>query len=324
MESKISEKIMPLLEPVRELAGDSKKGDFQETYLRDFSTFTIPFMLDIPIYLNINKSTSDTVSAFINKFKSNPSLKVEYYTKLSANKNIIPVLSYDSRSNYIQGSFKTDLMLLKKSFNRVAFRIFNTKDFQLMLNDIKDVISAEDILIYDLDTKLHNQPKIITNYNKINALKDSINFTSVLVRSAINREVVFKDLTNGAIVSKANNSLLYDYSTLGFNAFGDYCGIRKDRSISRGGSGKASAGYLFYSRSINSYIGFKGRYPKWEEFCDYIKSTIKLSPYWDLYSNDHHLNCPGCKNISSTLSNHSYDWKKYAILHYLYTMEEYL
>jgi hypothetical protein len=155
---------------------------------------------NIAIYLNINKSTSDTVSAFINKFKSNPSLKVEYYKKLSANKNIIPVLSYNSRSNYIQGSFKTDLMMLKKNFNRVAFRIYNTKDFQLMLNDINDVISAEDTLIYDLDTKLHNQPKIITNYNKVNALKDSVNFTSVLVRSAINREVVFKDLTNGAIV----------------------------------------------------------------------------------------------------------------------------
>lgn len=320
----ISNKIMPLIEIVSELAAQQRKGDFQETYLNDFSQFNYPFMIDIPIYLNINKGTTDNARAFLSKFKTDSSLKIDYYAKLHQNKNIIPILSYDSRTSYVKGSFKRDALKLRKFFNKIAFRIFNTKDFKTMVDDIKDMITPSDILLYDIDTKLHTMPKIRKNCTIINVLKTSINFTSVIIRSAINKDVVFKNLIDGAIVPKANNSLLDDYKSLGFNAFGDFAGIRKDRTISKGGGITPSAGYLFYTWHINSYIGHKGRIPEWQEFTNHIKPSVLSSAYWNTYSRTHHSSCLGCKSIPSNLSNLPADWKRYAIQHYLYTMEEYL
>ncbi|MDT8715391.1 hypothetical protein IAI10_01710 [Clostridium sp. 19966] len=317
-------KTIPLLELVRERPGQKRTGTFQDTYLEDFSRFKFPILIDIPAYMNINKGTRDGVRDFVDKFKQNIHLKVDYYKLLSINKNIIPVLSYMPKCVYVQGELKLDYLELKKSFNRVAFRIFNSKHLNAMLIDISKVITNNDILIYDLDKASPNDPQAAIIIRWVNKLKSTVKFTSIIIRSSINSEVKYKNLIDGRIVNEIDNSLLKDYVKLGFNAFGDFAGIRKDSTISKGGYAVVSPGFLQYSWHINSFIGYKARFDDYKEFINHIKPSITSSTYWKRYTDKHHKNCPGCLGLEAGSSTQYRDWKRYALQHYLYTMEEFL
>jgi hypothetical protein len=213
-------------------------------------------------------------------------------------------------------------MNLRKCFNKVAFRIFNTKDFTTILKDTEKIARADDILIFDLKNDSHKNAKFKSQMLLINKLKSNIGLTTVILRSAITPKIIFKRMNDGHIVSDADNSLLSYYKNLGFDAFGDYAGIRKDSTISKGGSSTPSPGFIFYSWHINSYLGYKGRIPDYQEFIDHIKPNVIKSNYWFKYTSRHRDNCPGCIEISSSNSTYSWDWKRYSIQHYLYTMEE--
>lgn len=129
-------------------------------------------------------------------------------------------------------------------------------------------------------------------------------------------------MIDGAIINEANNSLLCEYKSLGFDSFGDYAGIRKDSTISKGGGRIPSPGFIYYSWHINSYLGYKGRIPDYKEFLSHIKPNVVKSTYWLKYTKKHHDNCPGCMELSKSNSTYAWDWKRYSIQHYLYTMNE--
>jgi hypothetical protein len=322
MSIKLSNKILPLLELVSERAAQRKTGSFQDTYLEDFSKLLYPVLVDIPIYMNVNSGTRDTVKLFLNKFKQNPGLKIDYYRQLSINKNMIPVISYDTKGVYSPGTLIKDYLELRKDFNRVAFRVFSTKNLSVLLLDIEKVANADDILIFDIKNNSHKDTQINVQISLIHKIKSSICFTTVIIKSVITPDIIFKRMNDGDIVSEADNSLLSDYINLGFDAFGDYAGIRKDLTISKGGSTIPSPGFIFYSWHINSYLGYKGRIPDYKEFIDHIKPNVTTSVFWLKYTDKHRDNCPGCKAILSSNSVYSWDWKRYSIQHYLYTMEE--
>ena len=108
---------MPLLELIQEVPSHSKKLTFKEAYLEELSNYSFPFMIDIPLYLNVNNSTHSKIKSFMSKFKLNPSLKVDYYKELSSNSNIIPVLSYgDNQRKCLTNNFKTDIKNLRPFF----------------------------------------------------------------------------------------------------------------------------------------------------------------------------------------------------------------
>lgn len=319
---KISKKILPLLELVNERAAQKRSGSFENTYLTDFSTFNYLFLIDIPIYMNVNSGTRDNVKQFINKFKQNPELKIEYYRRLSANPNIIPIISYDPRAAYSPGAFINDYLELRKDFSKIGFRVFNTRDWPIVIQDIEKVITSDDFFIFDIKNSLQSDIKLKYHITSINKLKSSVGFFSIIIRSVINPDIIFNKMSDGCLVSQADNSMLNEYSNLGFDAFGDYVGIRKDSTISKGGSKTPSPGFIYYSWHINSYYGFKGRKPDYKEFINHIKSNILKSSCWLKYSNTHRINCPGCNSLSLGNSTNSWDWKRYSIQHYLYTMNE--
>lgn len=321
----ITSKTMPLLELVQEIPLRSKKLTFNDAYTEELSIYSFPFMVDIPLYLNVNNSTRPKIKTFLTQFKLNPSLKVDYYKMLSSNPNIIPVLSYaDNPRKCLTNNFKSDIKKLRPFFNQVAFRFFNSNDFISIMKDIESIILPNDILLFDIGKTKLNTPKIMTMLLSIVSSTIFSNCTTVLIRSAINNDVIFKDMIQDSIVANADNSLLYSYSLLGFDAFGDYAGIRRDTSISDGGSSKASVGFLYYSWQCNGYIGFKGIQPAYSEFISTIKPTTMQSRYWKYYKYLHHKTCIGCSNISSTNSKSYTDWKRYSIEHYISTLEEYL
>lgn len=177
--------------------------------------------------------------------------------------------------------------------------------------------------MFDIGKTKLNDPKIITMISAIVSNTVFKSCSTVLIRSAINNDVIFKNMVQDSIVVEADNSLLNNYSSLGFNAFGDYAGVRRDTSIGNGGPSNISVGFLYYSWHYNSYIGFKGIQPSYSEFISTVKPTLMQSQYWQFYDSLHHATCVGCLNISSTTSKSSTDWKRYSIEHYISTLEQY-
>lgn len=320
----ISDKTMPLIEIMKERAGQFKKGDFTETYLRDFEEYKYPFIVDFPIYFHVTNSTTQNIREFLRKLKQRPSDRLDYFLQLSSNKNVIPSISYNIEDKYIKNSYVKDALVLRNSFSRLAFRIFETPDYDSVMRDIEKVIQKNDILLYDIDDAPHSQNFLLTRYEHIKELKNKVGFETVLIRSAIGKSIVFNRLQDDRPVLSADNSLLTEYSKYGFDAFGDFAGIRKDTNITDGGPEEASPGFLFYSWHINSYIGYKGRVADWAEFTDHIKPTVINSDYWENYNDSHHENCPGCTKILGNPGNSAGNWKRYTIQHYIYTIQEFL
>ena len=65
------------------------------------------------------------------------------------------------------------------------------------------------------------------------------------------------------------------------------------------------------------------------EFINFIIPNLTSSNYWKSYSQNHKANCPGCKTIINIKNGNESGksqakWKRIAIMHYLYTMEEFL
>lgn len=321
---KLTEKTMPLIEIMKERAGLVRSGDFAETHLEDFKAYNYPFMVDFPIYFHVTNSTTKNIRDFLRGLKLKPSDRLTFFEHLITNKFMIPVISYDTESSYIPGTYQNDCIRLRTNFKRLGFRIFETNDFDVVITDIKKVLTNQDILIYDIDDIPHTQDIIKKRYDIINELKSKFGCKSVVIRAAISSNIVLNRLIDDSPISKADNSLLKEYAKYGFDAFGDFAGIRKDTTITDGGPEDPSPGFLFYSWMYNSYIGYKGRFSDWQEFTNHIKPTVMKSTYWNDYSTQHHSQCPGCLSISNIPTNGAGNWKRYTIQHYLTTMEEFL
>lgn len=322
--TRISVKAMPLLELMKEKAGQFRNGDFSSTHLRDFEFYNFPFMVDFPLYFHITNSTTASIRNFLRQLKQNPNSRLALFEMLQGNPHMIPVISYDTERPYRNGSYQNDANRLRRTFSRLAFRVFESSDFTTVLNDVNAVVQANDILLYDIDNAPHMQQILQQNYRAIQQIKISKSCKTVLIRSAINPDIVFNRLVDGTPVLRADNTLLQAYTGYGFDAFGDFAGIRKDQSITDGGPEDPSAGFLFYSWSNNCFYGYKGRIADWGEFTNHIKPTVMASQSWNRYSAQHHNDCPGCSSISNNPGNSAGNWKRISVMHYLHTMEEFL
>lgn len=320
----LTNKTMPLLELMKETP-TSAAGNFQINYLRDFQNFKNPFLVDFPLYFKINRSTDSSISSFLQPLKQNPNMRIHLFNQLSQNRNLIPVISHDHQVQYIPGSIQNDTSLLRPNFPRLGYRIFENINFHMVLSEIATVIKPGDFLIYDLDRQNHNQEHLIqVNYPQISRLRTQIGFTSIIVRSAVNSDILFNQLVDNQVIATADNSLLKYYSSYGFDAFGDFAGIRKDLAIGGGGNGIASPGFIFYSWHNNNYIGFTGKVRQWSELTNHIQPTLLSSQSWRNYTRVHHQTCPGCASIVINPTNSIASWKRHTIKHYLHTMEEFL
>ncbi|MED0759007.1 hypothetical protein P4S96_17780 [Aneurinibacillus thermoaerophilus] len=280
--------------------------------------------LDFPLYFHVVNSTTASIRDFLRTLKVNPAQRLTYFEQLSSNPNLIPVISYNAEAPYVPNSYVSDENRLRQTFNRLAFRIFENPDFNTVLHDINLVIRPDDILLYDIGAAPHTQPFLQAKYNLLQQTKARKGCRTVIIRSAINPNIIFNRLIDGGVVLDADNSLLNAYSTYGFDAFGDFAGIRKDHSITDGGPEDPSPGFLFYCATNNYFIGYKGRTPDWNEFTNHIQPSVINSQTWRNHGPIHHQNCPGCQRISSNPGNSAGNWKRISIQHYLHTMEEVL
>lgn len=321
----LSLKTLPLIEIVKEKFNSRSKGTFESEYTKSLKEFSHPFMIDFPMYLSLTTRTQREVASFLRPIQSSPPQRLAKFRELKSLKNMIPVVSYNPRTAYTADTIVREAENLRTIFSRLAFRLF-IQGATLAISDITKVAVPGDIIIFDLDDAHHRNPALRPIYNSIANLGTNHGCSTVIVRTAIDQSITNVGLDNGQIVPQADNSLLSDYNSYGFHAFGDYAGVKKD-PLQEGGT--ISPGFIYYSWSDNCYIGYNGLTRSLSEFEDHIAPSVVNSIYWRNYTNNHHATCPGCSIIQSIISGnesgkHQGKWKGISISHYIYTMEEFL
>ena len=114
------------------------------------------------------------------------------------------------------------------------------------------------------------------------------------------------------------------YAMHKFDGFGDYACI--SAALPSTGGAISPVG-IYYSNENNYFVAYKGRAPQLSEFPTYIAPRIIESEYWKEFSDTHHENCAGCKEIAEIVSGaksgrNQAQWKMITMLHYIYTMFE--
>ena len=224
--------------------------------------------VDLPTYIRDTSSMQDEVLSFNRTTLSNLERRITFFKMFSDSDKIIPVVSTLFYKTGEANSIINQVTRLRESFSSIAIRTFtNTLDNDI--SEIKQALTGEDILIYDLDTAQPLNPLVKKQMRLITELQVPY---QVAVRSAVNTEIQNIKLDHGEVVADADNSLLELFNTnMGMNAFGDYAGIKKD-DLNSGGT--ISPGFIFYDPVDNLFYGFKGEIKSLSEFEDTIVPTV--------------------------------------------------
>ncbi|WP_028975752.1 beta family protein [Sporolactobacillus terrae] len=329
-ETAFKDTICPLIEIVTAKPRANSKTEIIETIVSELGQFNTNFFLDIPLYLNLHTSTKKPVQEFIGEAKAkDPDFKLEFLTdsRLVSLKQIVPVISYDPNEViFHKNSITSQEKVLRKFYDTVAFRVFPEKVDEA-LKEISSILKNGDVIIYEIDVSTApNGSAAKLNYPKIFNVNSDIRYKTVLIRPFVPNDLTNTKLVNGSIISQIDNSLRDDYSSLGFDAFGDYTSIKKDE-LTDGGS--ISPGYIMYTTKQNVCYGFKGDKNKLVSFETKIAPSVITSLAWSHYSEVHHSNCMGCKKISEIVSakrsgKSQGEWKGYSVAHYLQSMVDFL
>jgi Beta protein len=230
-------------------------------------------LVDLPIYISPNLSTSEEVIKFFRSTISNLDRRIAFFKSFSPlSKKVIPVLSSLTPQTGETDTILTQFKALKDIFPMIAFRIF-FKGFEMTFKEVTKIgPRAEDLLIYDLDTIPFTSPVVKKHRQELKTLK---NFCAV-IRSAINTEIQNTKLDPGEVIGEADNSLLefYKEGRDRFDAFGDFVGIKKDEMTA---GGTISPGFIFYDPLDNLYYGYKGKVKMLSEFEDTIVPEVLAS-----------------------------------------------
>jgi hypothetical protein len=325
-------KIMPLIEivqlyPSGRIPKTSKT--FYEVYPKELSNYKFPIIIDIPMYIDLNTpKIENKYKEFLEPINNCINTRISYLKSLSCIKNLIPTITYNPREKYISGTLTFQEKELRSTFNgnSVCFRLYNDVS-DSVINELSNLIKKEDILLLDLDEKKHITADLFNIYMKINAIKNASKCKTVLVRSVITNSFKNSTIKNCSVINDFDNSFLNDYKKLGFDAFGDFSGIKKDSLT------ESFRGYItniFYTNTLNRYIGFTAHpsmHPK--TYSTVIAPSIISSNFWSNIDSHHKQICPGCIGIINKKDNvlhpgNRTTWKSLTIEHYIYSIYDML
>lgn len=269
------ENMFPLIEIVKEKDRSNNARTFSEIYT-DLTTAinAQKVFVDLPTYIRDVSGTQDEVLAFNRTVLSNLQNRIAHYNFFASPSNkVIPVVSTLVLKTGEANTITQQFQALKRTFPSVAIRTF-TNTFQLDLAEIRALLTADDFLIYDIHEGVSLTSPVI---KKDKAALDALTAPfKIGLRSAINTDIQNVRLNHGDIVYEADNSLLEMFATpLGFGAFGDYVGIKKD-DLTAGGT--ISPGFILYNPADNLYYGFKGDVKNLSEFETTIVPAVLASP----------------------------------------------
>ncbi|MEJ8554247.1 beta family protein [Tepidibacter sp. Z1-5] len=339
-----SNTIIPLIEiiqysPNRKNTTDSKLPEeiFEESYVNEFKNYDFPIIVDIPMYIDLNSNIKQKYKDFLSEMLSNsnkktPSKRLIYFNKLSKLKNIIPVVSYNPNAPYPLKTISTQEKYLRTNFNKIAFRVFvNINTITHILNEVEQSITSEDILILDLQDDDYKETKFNTLFQKIEDIKTSKKCKTIILNTPITEDIIKKNknVQNDCPINAIDNSIVFSYKSFGFDAFGDYAGIKKYLGPDNNGNNyNPPVTYnIFYAYHQNKYIKFKSQTINASK--PVVAPSITKSKCWNMYGHTHHKNCPGCieinnKSIDTSKPGNWGTWQAINIQHYIYTMNDFL
>ncbi|MCA1021825.1 beta family protein [Halobacillus litoralis] len=319
----LKDNFVPLFEFVSKT---QRTKDTIENFVRD-TKHERAVLIDVPLYLPMKTQTDPKARELIAPMKANHQEKADFLCdkRLIEEDKYIPVVSYDPHVPYQSREVIKQINTFKKHYNKLAYRAHykNLSDF---LDQANDHLNSNDILILDLDEASQAHPKFKKAHKQIVELSKKYNIVSVILRSAIPDETTNTGLEDDEILDTADNSLLENYSEYGYDAFGDYVGVKKDTLTS---GGRISPGYLFYSWEENSFYGYKGVLNDASSFTNVLVPEIMQSVPMKEFSEEHKRSCYGCCSIieihkGKKKGNSQPAWKGYAAGHYLQTLNEFL
>jgi hypothetical protein len=285
-------------------------------------------MLDIPTCLSVSNSAKPRIKDFLSSVQNNFTRRVAHIKEFKDIPDLVPVVTYNPERHYVStgrhAPIQRQVELLREDFPKLAYRLFVT-GFRPALNEVKKVATSGDILLLDIDDTPLDDDDCVAAYGALKSIGKKCQ--TVLIRSAINDELYNYELPHDKPVKEYDNSLLKKYASLGFNAFGDYAGIKKERRITPGGKG--TPGFVFYYWYDNQYIGFRGNDKNLDHYYTVILPSVLKSKYFNAYPAKHKQECPACKTLielgrhAELFKSHA-KWKGLAIMHYLHTLEQFL
>lgn len=329
----VSEKVMPLIEIVAEKPNVKMKGTFKSINSQDLGKLKFPFMVDFPTYLDTTDSKMRTNYASFLIKASEVDDRIGLFKELVDVPNLVPVITYQTRQDYPKiassaNPIPKQASELRPLFGRLAFRLYKTNFFSA-LQDIATVLKHGDIVLLDIDhDKIDEELCVMSLYPTLLKVAREHSASSVIVRAAIDPGMKNYQLPHDAPITTINNAQVLDYGKFGFDAFGDFAGIKKDR-LHDGGGKKSTAGFLFYHFSTNQYIGFRGRRGMFTDYAPIVLPSVYNSKYFSVYDANHKMQCFGCAKIADLYTNsgkcnsHAI-WKGISVGHYIQTMDEFL
>lgn len=321
----LPETFLPLIEIVKDKQQINSRKSFDEFYPADLAAIKRPLMVDFPTYLPIRGRTKPEVASFLRPLQNDIKLRVSFFKRLQAVPGMIPVVTYNPQVSYAVGTIRSQTSALRKDFPRLAFRLF-LKDATAAAAEVAMVAKQGDIVLLDLDERNLTNALSRAAYAAVASIKGKVAVTTVLIRSAIESEVTNTGLEDNEPIPDADNVLLTDYSRHGFDAFGDYVGIKKTE-LTKGGT--RSPGFIFFAWPENLYVGWRGRNKELSEFEQYIAPAAMSSRWYKAFGASHKKNCPGCRAVQRVIAGteegaNQGKWKRFSMLHYLYTLSEVL
>lgn len=268
-------RIFPLIEIVKEKDRSNNPQTFQEIYNSLIvAVHSEKVFVDLPTYFRDASGMQDEVVAFNRTVLSNLENRLAHYNLFAANdQKVIPVVSTLLLKTGEANTITQQFQALKETFPSVAIRTF-TSTFSNDIAEIQTLLTEDDFLIYDIHEGVGLTSPVI---KKDKTILDSITLPcKIALRSAINTDIQNVRLNHGEIVYEADNSLLEMFNQLlGFNAFGDFAGIKKDDLTS---GGTISPGFILYNPVDNLYYGYKGNIKNLAEFETTIVPDVLASP----------------------------------------------
>lgn len=280
------ESIFPCIEIIKELdikpREPSSNTPLKKTVrkIKTFESVYLPVIdkiksskvfIDLPVHLNESNNLKPEVLQFIRRVINKRDLRTNYMLKLAAASNkIIPIISTYSQKTGEPNTIILQEKDLRSTFDIIAYRTFE-KTFLSDLMQINQVAKANDYLIIDLEENLPD-PKdedLITPI--LEKLKTFNKCHKIILRSSVPNNLRNNHLDHGNKITEIDNRLIYNYTELSGDSFGDYSGIKKDR-IEKGGS--ISPGFIYYDPIGNVFYGYKGVIDKLESFKDIIVPSV--------------------------------------------------
>ncbi len=294
--------------------------------------------VDIPTEIKVTSSMNQEVASFLNLFKYDYTNKIAFFKVLNDELNsfknnmsdfpeFIPVIrSYLKSSGGDTNTLSNQFSELKQSYGPIAFRIFIGEGFQADIDDIKNICRNEDFVFIDFD-KVPFYPtspiakSVIKKISEINQKP-----TLVLLRSALNSEILNSRLRDKEMILEADNSHLDldAFQNSPFKGVGDYAGVKKD-DISSGGV--ISPGFIIYDPEENQYFGFNSELKNLNEFQNTIVPNVfKHDIIKRIKNKDCFDNNPGIEILLKIVTGEESGksqakFKKISIFHYLHCVK---